>query len=146
MKALKWILGALLLFAILRVIGVIGGASSENSAPRPSQIPAAENVGNMKLPPPTKQDLRNQRKAYAQEFDQNMIEHRIESTTKAIGPDSTTLEITCALASRVMANDVSKNLDWHRLKELGFRKVHLTNGFDGDLHTGFSWDVAKNTE
>lgn len=142
MKAVKWILVAVLAFAVIRVFVV----SSENPAPRPSQVPAAENVGNMKLPPPTKQDLRSRRKAYAEEFDRNMIEHRIESTTKIGGPDSTTLEITCALASRVMANDVSKNLDWPLLKELGFRKVHLTNGFDGSLREGFTWDVAKNVE
>lgn len=139
MKFIKIVGIVIGLLVLMRVFSIV----SQNPDPRPSQIPAAENVGNMKLPTPTKLDLRNARKAYAKEFDQNMLEHRIESTTAAEGADSTTLTITCALTSRVMANELGKNVDWKRVQELGFRKVRLTNGFDGDLREGFTWDVAK---
>jgi len=142
MKFIKIAGVVIVLLVLMRVLSVV----SQNPEPRPSQIPAAENIGTLKLPPPTKLEQRSLRKAYAAEFDQNMIEHRIESTTRAEGPENTTLTITCALTSRVMANDVSKNLDWDRLQQLGFRKVRLTNGFDGEMREGFSWNVAKVVE
>ena len=138
----KFALVAVVIFAIARVIAV----SSDNPAPRPSQVPAAENVGNMKLTPPTKAEQRFLRKDYAAELDQRLLERRIESTTRTTGPDSTTLVITYVLAGRVSAHGLANNLDWNRLKELGFKKVYLTNGLEGELHQGFTWDVAKNAD
>jgi hypothetical protein len=46
MKLIKWALAALVLFALVRVFVI----SSENTTPRPSQVPAAENIGTLKLP------------------------------------------------------------------------------------------------
>jgi hypothetical protein len=78
---------------------------------------------------------------YARDLDQHMIESGIESTTTAVGPDCTTLRITYALAGRVMANDLQNKIDFERLKQLGFKKVVLTNGFHGGGEQSFEWPV-----
>ena len=69
-------------------------------------------------------------------MDQSLIDKGIESTTTATGPGFTTLQITYALAGRVMANEFQKNFDFDRLKQLGFKKVVLTNG-----DQSFMWPV-----
>ncbi len=70
-----------------------------------------------------------------------MLDAGIESTTTAIGPKKATLRIKYALTGRVAANTLSKKLDFNELHLRGFRKVVLTNGFEGDLGRTFTWKV-----
>jgi hypothetical protein len=86
-------------------------------------------------------ELRANRKAYAKQLDQVMLDAGIESTTRSAGPEDTTLLINCALAGRVMANSISGRLDWDKIRSLHFRKVILTNGFEGDMNQTFYWNV-----
>lgn len=78
---------------------------------------------------------------YAKRFDQEMLDAGIESITVAKGPKNTTLYIKYALAGRATANALGKKLDYDELKTYGFKKVYFTNGFDGEMHFGVTWNV-----
>jgi hypothetical protein len=68
----------------------------------------------------------------------------IESSTSTVGKDASTLVIQDALAGRVRANQISHNTAlMTNLKLLGFKKLKYNNGFDGEMFTGFVWDLTK---
>ena len=78
---------------------------------------------------------------YSIEFDRRMIEAGIESRTLPWDKNYTTLRVSCALTSRVFANEFGKKLDFDTLKALGFKKVVLTNDFGGGAGMQFEWPV-----
>jgi len=50
-----------------------------------------------------------------------------------------------ALAGRVRANQISGNTALiTELKLLGFKTLKYNNGFEGEMYTGFHWDLTKN--
>ena len=100
----------------------------------PADVPAAP----VKITPA---ELRISRKSYAAGLDSRFIENGVESTTTTSGAQDTTLRITYALTGRVAANQIGKSLDFDHLKELGFKKVVLTNGFEDELNETFTWTV-----
>jgi hypothetical protein len=144
-SGLAWIV------AILLVLGCVGGLRlviADDSTPgEPNTATATTDTNRSEpvSPSPTRtlspQEMKEARNTYAREFDQKLIEAGIESRTLAWGPDDTTLQITDALAGRVTANEFGKKLDFDRLRELGFKKVVLTNGFGGDAGASFAWYV-----
>jgi hypothetical protein len=113
-------------------------AVSAASSSGQSTAPLAEVPADAPLTPA---ELRTSRKSYAAGLDRIFIENGVESTTKTAGPQDTTLHITHALTGRVAANRIGKSLDFDHLKELGFKKVVLTNGFQDELNETFSWTV-----
>lgn len=84
------------------------------------------------------------RKDYAAELDTQLLEMGIESKTFAVGQDARTLVIQDALAGRVRASQITNNSDlMAKLRLLGFRKLKYNNGFEGEMFTGFEWDLTK---
>jgi hypothetical protein len=82
---------------------------------------------------------------YAQIIDNATLDMGIESTTRATGPDRTTLYIKDVLAGRVGARAIERGLPsvpgLIALKALGFRKVIYTNGFESELGETYSWTI-----
>ncbi len=82
---------------------------------------------------------------YAQIIDNATLDMGIESTTRATGPDRTTLYIKDVLAGRVGARAIERGLlsgpGLIALKALGFRKVVYTNGFESELGETYSWTI-----
>jgi hypothetical protein len=124
----------LLLGATMRIMSV-GESTSTGSTISRDSVAETRAATPAALPRPTEMD----RFRFAMDMDKSLIDKGIESTTTAIGPEFTTLQITYALAGRVVANEFQKNFDFDRLKQLGFKKVVLTNG-----DQSFMWPVFKN--
>jgi hypothetical protein len=88
--------------------------------------------------------LVNSRHTFATELDRQLLDMGIESKTYAVGKDATTLVIQDALAGRVRANQISQNTQlMSNLRVLGFKKLKYNNGFEGEMFTGFSWNLTK---
>jgi hypothetical protein len=88
--------------------------------------------------------LVDSRKAFARELDSQLLEMGIESKTFILGQDATTLVVQDALAGRVRANQLSNNsILMAKLKFLGFKKLKYNNGFEGEMFSGFDWDLTK---
>jgi hypothetical protein len=126
----------LVVSGIALVIVLMIAAGQNDSTP----TPPAPVVANPNAPDPYA-DTADNRAHYAATIDQSMLDSGIESTTTATGPKKTTLRIKYALTGRVAANTLSKKLDFNELHLRGFRKVVLTNGFDGELGQTFTWKV-----
>lgn len=82
---------------------------------------------------------------YAQIIDNATLDMGIESTTRATGPDRTTLYIKDVLAGRVGARAIERGLlsgqGLIALKALGFKKIVYTNGFESELGETYSWTI-----
>jgi hypothetical protein len=131
-----FLLGALL-------IGWVGSAfvQRNNTVTQTESETVSAGTAKASAPPATPEELRQARLLYASEFDQHMIDAGIESKTTVKDSDWSTLQVTYALAGRVTANEFGKEIDFDRLKALGFKKVVLTNGFHGELGQAFEWLV-----
>ena len=125
------VFSGLLFLAIVRLESV-SESRSTGSMVSGDSVAQTKPVTPPTLPKPTEMD----RFRFAMQMDQFLIDKGIESTTTATGPEFTTLQITYALAGRVMANEFQKNFDFDRLKQLGFKKIVLTNG-----DQSFMWPV-----
>ena len=147
----KWAvaIAAILLFSVIIRIAT-QDTSQQSATPTPittiksaaaSGALAGSIVETPEEQPVSPQEARAARKAYAASFDQAMLDLGVESTTRTAGPQDTTFKITYALTGRVMANAVSKRLDWDELRKLGFRKVILTSGFEDEMNETYSWNV-----
>jgi hypothetical protein len=134
-----------LIVVFLMIVIVVNGfrdAMTTTSTSSDSQSPTTPTTATTPAAPRvTVQPTQMDRWKYASELDQHMIESGIESSTRASGPDFTTLRITYALAGRVMANELGNKIDFDKLKQLGFKKVILTNGFQGSAGQSFEWPV-----
>jgi len=71
----------------------------------------------------------------------SMVDAGFEMTTKATGKQNTVLHIKYALTGRVTSNAIGKGLDFAQLRELGFKKVVMTNGFADELEETYTWTV-----
>lgn len=89
----------------------------------------------------TPEQLRLERKKYAEDLDLEFIDEGIESKTTTMGPADTTLKIKYALLGRVAADRFGRRLNFKQLKSIGFKKVFLTNDFSGALRESYSWPV-----
>jgi hypothetical protein len=133
--------------ALAATIALIGIAAIVNSNQPNVQAPAPiVNAGQAPdtNKPSTKSAIepaRQLRKTFAAQFDRRMLEARMESTTKTLGPEDTALLITDSLAGRVRARKIADALDFELLNKLGFKKVVYTNGFEGEIGTTFTWGV-----
>ncbi len=122
-------------FRILVVSGIaviivfVIAVAQNDSTPTPGGTPVAA----ISDAPDPYADTAENRAHYAATIDQLMLDAGIESTTTSIGPKKATLRIKYTLTGRVAANTLSKKLDFNELHLRGFRKVVLTNGFEGDL-------------
>jgi hypothetical protein len=138
MKVIKRFLVVLFcLIALAMFVGTIH--QSSNPEPRPARVEPV--VSAYKDTPESLEIERVARVEYAKRFDDKMLDAGIESTTVTKGPKNTTLYIQCALAGRATAHALGKKLDFDELKTYGFKKVYFTNGFEGEMHSGFTWNV-----
>jgi len=92
-------------------------------------------------PRPTPEVQRLSRILYAKVIDQKMVDAGFEMTTKATGKQNTVLHIKYALTGRVTSNAIGKGLGFAQLRELGFKKVVMTNGFADELEETYTWTV-----
>ena len=124
-------LACLVIVLAVPVIGTISKSGTGYPDP-PSATPAAATpTAPVHLSPA---QAAQARKAYAAMIDRKLIDRGIESKTECYG---TTLIIHFALAGRVVADRLSKGLDFDELKAVGFKKVILTDDNDSD----FTWKV-----
>ena len=142
---IAWVLGIFGVLVVLLMIVNSGSNSASNSvAAPPSPVAAARTPSKPKTPAQTAADEVAARKAYAQVIDQQLLESGIESKTFTKGAQAKTIVIQDALAGRVRANAIGKNSTmFDQLKALGFTRLNYTNGFEGDLYEGFTWDLTK---
>lgn len=135
----------LVLFCIVMLVAIISAGLSTHPSDIPPRTvlasPDAARAAAVSLAAAL--NTPKARIAYADNFDQQMLDAGIESTTKANGPKNTTLYIKYALAGRVTANQLGRKLDFGQLKQLGFKKVVFTNEFEGELGHSFTWTVDK---
>lgn len=141
MKKLVWgtFVGVAIVVTLMIIVamGAGSGADSSPSSPPPGRPPAAVAAS---LSPAARAELaESYRIRWAKDFDKIMLDGGIESTTSASGPRHTTLTVECALAGRVMENQLAESGIPDTAKSLGFRKLVLTDGFD----TQFVWDLTK---
>jgi hypothetical protein len=87
----------------------------------------------------TPKEQQEARKAYAKQLDQGFLDAGIESETRTIGKEGTTLMIWDPLAGRVRANVIGEFLNMERFRSLGFKKVFYGNNWLG--YGAFEWDV-----
>jgi len=138
---MKTIKGFFAVLFCLIALSVFVGAMHRSSTPEPRPARVEPVVSAYKDTPESLEIERVARVEYAKRFDQKMLDAGIESTTVAKGPKNTTLYIKYALAGRATANALQKKIDFDELKTYGFKKVYFTNGFDGEMHAGFTWEV-----
>lgn len=82
------------------------------------------------------------RKAYANRFENNMLDRGLNMTITAIGKDATTLRMEYVLTSKVSMHALGQNDQfWAEVREVGFKKVILTNGFESSLGETWTWKV-----
>ena len=132
-------------FGCVMLVGIVSGIVDNSTAP-PTAGPASSVAAPEPAePPPTKAEIRAgqrvMRKLFASRVDSYLLDSNIESITRTTGPDDTTLEIKDVLAGRVRARQISNAMNFEALKKLGFKKLHYTNGFEGELREGWTWDV-----
>lgn len=137
-KLLLGIIVGVGIIAMLMIIVAVGAGGGADSSPS-SRQPAAEVAATPPSPAARAELAESYRVRWAKDFDKIMLDGGIESTTSASGPHDTTLTINCALAGRVMENQLEESGIPDTAKSLGFRKLILTDGFD----TQFVWDLTK---
>lgn len=79
------------------------------------------------------------RKDYAKKLEQGFIEQRMNADVTATGKENQVLSIKYALASKVMAHDLTTSGLIGKAKTQGFRKVVLTDGYNFN----WEWDLTK---
>ena len=127
------------IFVILMMSFANVGSNSTGGSTAPS--PATQPPAKPKTPAQIAAGQVAARKVYAKVIDQQMLESGIESKTLTQGAQAKTIVIQDVLAGRVRANSLGKNSTmFEQLKALGFTRLNYTNGFEGDLYEGFTWD------
>jgi hypothetical protein len=144
-----WMFGIFGIFVILMMSLAHGAPDSSHpnltsASTAPSPIKSAQPAAKPKTAAQIAAGQIASRKAYAKVIDEQLLEMGIESKTFTQGAQAKTIVIQDALCGRVRANSLGKNSTmFDQLKALGFARLHYTNGFEGDLHEGFSWDLTK---
>jgi hypothetical protein len=143
---IAWGMVILLAFGCFGALQMIWFGPTEKTAsqtePTPVDAsPAADTAAVQPIVNLSPKEMKEARIRYAADVDKQMLDAGIESSTLAWGPDATTLQITYALAGRVAANELQKNLNFEELRTLGFKKVVLTNGLDDGAGNSFEWAV-----
>lgn len=94
--------------------------------------------------PRTPAELAATRRQYAKIVDSQLLEAGIESETVTAKAGDVNLIIRDPLAGRVRMTAISKNSTlFENLRQLGFKKLIYTNGFEGDMYQGWTWDLSK---
>lgn len=142
---IAWVLGIFGVFVILMMSLANSGSTSTGSPPaNPSPATPTQPPAKPKTPAQNAAGQVAVRKAYAKVIDQQLLELGIESKTFTQGTQAKTIVIQDALAGRVRANSLGKNSTmFEQLKALGFTRLNYTNGFEGDMYEGFTWDLTK---
>jgi hypothetical protein len=84
------------------------------------------------------------RKDAAASIDRELLDMGIESKTYTEGKAATVLVIEDPLAGRVRANQIAGNTAlMTELKMLGFKTLKYNNGVEGEMYTGFHWDLTN---
>lgn len=79
-------------------------------------------------------ELLAKRKAFAKQYEYNLLDEGIEATVTVHGSNATTLKLEWILASKVIAHEYSKDQEFFQmLREMEFKKFILTDGYD------FTW-------
>jgi len=83
------------------------------------------------------------RKDFAKNLETLLLDRGLNVDVTTQGSKSEVLRIKWALTSKVAAHELRKGDIISSAKELGFKKVQLTNGFQSELGESWTWDLTK---
>jgi hypothetical protein len=75
-----------------------------------------------------------QRKDYAKKLEETYLDKGMDVTVTTKGKNATTLRLEWILVSRVVAHQFAKSDIWSTLREAGFKRLEITDGYDEEWY------------
>src|ERR1700677_1929395 len=84
-------------------------------------------------------DAESERIDFAKALENSLLDEGYNCDVNAVGPRHTTLRLVWALATMVDVRGMTQNNMFSNAEQIGFNKMILTNGFEGELNQTWTW-------